>query len=139
MRKSTELIHAGDGITAGSTPSLTTPIYQTSTFVFDSAAQVQAYQEAGAPGYLYSRYENPTVVAVERQLASVDGAEASLLFSSGQAATTHALLTLLRQGDEVVCSAAIYGGTYHLIADLLPRFGIQGRFVSLEALADPAA
>jgi cystathionine beta-lyase/cystathionine gamma-synthase len=138
MRKSTDLIHAGDGITAGATPSLTTPIYQTSTFVFESAAQVEAYQNATGPGYLYSRYENPTVVAVERQVAAVDGAEVSLLFSSGQAATTHALLTLLEQGDEVVCSAAIYGGTHHLIADLLPRFGIEGRFVSLAALADPA-
>ena len=58
----------------------------------------------------------------------MDGAEVSVLFSSGQAATTHALLTLLQQGDEVVCSAAIYGGTLHLIADLLPRFGIQGTF-----------
>ena len=139
MRKSTELIHVGEQVTTGATPSLTTPIYQTSTFVFESAAQVQAYQESRQPGYLYTRYENPTIVAVEQQLATVDGAETSLLFSSGQAATTHALLTLLSQGDEVVCSAAIYGGTRHLIADLLPRFGIQGRFVSLEALAEPAA
>jgi cystathionine beta-lyase/cystathionine gamma-synthase len=138
MRKSTELIHAGDHVTAGATPSLTTPIYQTSTFVFDSAAQVDAYQQARVPGYLYSRYENPTVVAVEQQVAAVDGAETSLLFSSGQAATTHALLTLLGQGDEIVCSAAIYGGTHHLIADLLPRFGIRGRFVSLDELQDPA-
>ena len=138
MRKSTELIHPGDQVTAGATPSLTTLIYQTSTFVFESAAQVDAYQHARAPGYLYSRYENPTVVAVEQQLAAVDGAEGSLLFSSGQAATTHALLTLLQQGDEIVCSAAIYGGTHHLIADLLPRFGIKGRFVSLDDLRDPA-
>lgn len=138
MHKSTELIHAGEGVTAAGTPSLTTPVYATSTFVFDSAAQVQAYQEGRETGYLYSRYENPTVVAVEQTLAAADGAECSLLFSSGQAASTHALLTLLRQGDEVVCSAAIYGGTHHLIADLLPRFGIEGRFVSLEALADPA-
>jgi cystathionine beta-lyase/cystathionine gamma-synthase len=138
MRKSTELIHVGNGITAAATPSLTTPIYETSTFVFESAAQVAAYQNGRDVGYLYSRYENPTVVAVEQKVAAVDEAECSLVFSSGQAATTHALLTLLQQGDEVVCSAAIYGGTYHLIADLLPRFGIGGRFVSLDELADPA-
>jgi cystathionine beta-lyase/cystathionine gamma-synthase len=138
MRKSTELIHAGEHVSAASTPSLTTPIYETSTFVFDSAAQVAAYQEGREVGYLYSRYENPTVVAVEEKIAAVDGAERSLVFSSGQAASTHALLTLLQQGDEVVCSAAIYGGTHHLIADLLPRFGIVGRFVSLEELAEPA-
>ena len=139
MRKSTELIHTGERVTAGITPSLTTPIYETSTFIFESAAELQAYQEGRSAGYLYSRYDNPTVVATEQKLAVVDGAECSLLFSSGQAATTHALLTLLQQGDEVVCSAAIYGGTHHLIVNLLPRFGISGRFVSLEALADPAS
>ncbi|HQZ40399.1 MAG TPA: aminotransferase class I/II-fold pyridoxal phosphate-dependent enzyme [Vicinamibacterales bacterium] len=139
MRKSTELIHTGERTTAGATPSLTTPIYASSTFIFESAAEVQAYQDGRSSGYLYSRYDNPTVVAVEKKLAAVDGAERSLLFSSGQAASTHALLTLLRQGDEVVCSAAIYGGTYHLIADWLPRFGIEGRFVSLDELARPAS
>jgi cystathionine beta-lyase/cystathionine gamma-synthase len=138
MRKSTELIHAGERVTAGTTPSLTTPIYETSTFIFESAAAVQAYQEGRSEGYLYSRYDNPTVVAAEQKIAAVDGAECALLFSSGQAASTHALLTLLRQGDEVVCSAAIYGGTHHLIADWLPRFGIAGRFVTLEDLAEPS-
>jgi cystathionine beta-lyase/cystathionine gamma-synthase len=138
MRKSTELIHTGERTTAGITPSLTTPIYETSTFIFESAAELQAYAEGKSEGYLYSRYDNPTVVAAEQKLAVVDGAERSLLFSSGQAATTHALLTLLQQGDEVVCAAAIYGGTHHLVANLLPRFGISGRFVSLEELADPA-
>jgi cystathionine beta-lyase/cystathionine gamma-synthase len=139
MRKSTELIHTGERVTAGNTPPLTTPIYETSTFIFESAAEVQAYQEGRSAGYLYSRYDNPTVVATEQKLAAVDGAESALLFSSGQAASSHVLLTLLQQGDEVVCSAAIYGGTHHLIANLLPRFGITGRFVSLEALADPAS
>ncbi|MCC7123908.1 MAG: aminotransferase class I/II-fold pyridoxal phosphate-dependent enzyme [Acidobacteria bacterium] len=138
MKKSTELIHVGERTLAGSTPSLTTPIYETSTFVFDSAAAVARYQAGDSDGYLYSRYENPTVVAVEQKLAAVDGAEVSLLFSSGQAAATHALLTLLRAGDEIVCSGAVYGGTYHLIADVLPRFGIDYRFVSLEELADPS-
>jgi cystathionine beta-lyase/cystathionine gamma-synthase len=88
--------------------------------------------------YLYSRYENPTIVAVEQKLAAVDGAEAALLFSSGMAAISTALFGLLTAGDEVVCSAAIYGGTFHIIEDLLPRFGITHRFVSLEDLANPA-
>jgi cystathionine beta-lyase/cystathionine gamma-synthase len=137
MRKATELIHAGERGGAGRTPALTTPIFETSTFIFDSAAAVAQYQEGTLDGYLYSRYENPTVVAVEEKLAVVDGAGASLVFSSGMAATAHALLTLLSQGDEVVCSAAIYGGTYHFLADLLPRFGIASRFVTLQELADP--
>ena len=80
---------------------------------------------------------NPTVAAVEQKIAALEGAEAALVLSSGQAATTTALLALVAAGDEVVCSAAIYGGTLHLLADLLPRFGIAPRFVSLEELARP--
>lgn len=137
MRKQTELIHRGERTTPGPTLPLTTPIYETSTFVFDSAADVEAYQQGTLPGYLYSRYENPTVVAVEQKLAAVDGAAAALVFSSGQAATSTALIALLQAGDEVVCAASIYGGTFHLIEHLLPRFGVQRRFVSIEELRDP--
>jgi cystathionine beta-lyase/cystathionine gamma-synthase len=135
MKQATKLIHAGEGVDTGQTPSLTTPIYETSTFVFDSVADVIKYQEGTLNGYLYSRYENPTVVAVEQKLAAVDGADASLLFSSGMAAISTALLTLLRSGDEILCCSAIYGGTFHIIEDLLPRLGITRRFISLEELA----
>jgi cystathionine beta-lyase/cystathionine gamma-synthase len=139
MKEATRLIHAGEGTDTGATPSLTTPIYETSTFVFDSVADVIKYQEGRLDGYLYSRYENPTVVAVEQKLAAVDGAEQSLLFSSGMAAISTALLTLLKAGDEIVCCSAIYGGTFHILEDLLPRLGIERRFVSIDALADPAS
>jgi cystathionine beta-lyase/cystathionine gamma-synthase len=135
----TELIHRGERTPPeGSTP-LTTPIYATSTYVFDSAADVERYQDGSFPAYLYSRYENPTVVAAEAKVAAADGAEASLLFSSGMAAISTALVSLLRAGDEVVCAAAIYGGTFHLIEHLLPKFGVERRFVSLEQLTDPAS
>ena len=136
MKQATKLIHAGEGVDTGATPSLTTPIYETSTFVFDSVADVIKYQEGKLNGYLYSRYENPTVVAVEQKLAAVDGAEASLLFSSGMAAISTALLTLLKSGDEILCCSAIYGGTFHIIEDLLPRLGITHRFISIEELAN---
>jgi cystathionine beta-lyase/cystathionine gamma-synthase len=136
MRQATKLIHAGDGVDTGATPSLTTPIYETSTFVFDSVADVEKYQQGQLNGYLYSRYENPTVVAVEQKLAAVDGAETSLLFSSGMAAISTALMTLLKSGDEILCCSAIYGGTFHIIDDLLPRLGISHRFISIEELAD---
>jgi cystathionine beta-lyase/cystathionine gamma-synthase len=139
MKDATRLIHAGESVDAGATPSLTTPIYETSTFVFDSAADVVKYQEGRLNGYLYSRYENPTVVAVEQKLAAVDGAEQSLLFSSGMAAIATALITLLESGDEIVCCSAIYGGTFHILEDLLPKLGIDRRFVPIEALADAAS
>ena len=139
MKEATRIIHAGGTVDTGATPSLTTPIYETSTFVFDSVADVIKYQEGTLDGYLYSRYENPTVVAVEQKLAAVDGAEMALLFSSGMAAIATAMFTLLKSGDEIVCSAAIYGGTFHIIEDLLSKLGITHRFVSLEELARPAA
>jgi cystathionine beta-lyase/cystathionine gamma-synthase len=139
MKDATKLIHAGDGTDTGATPSLTTPIYQTTTFVFDSAADVIKYTEGKLNGYLYSRYENPTVVAVEQKVAAIDGAEQSLLFSSGMAAIATAMLTLLKAGDEIVCCSAIYGGTFHILEDLLPKLGIARRFVSIDALAEPAS
>lgn len=132
----TGLIHAGDE-QVGIPAPLTTPIYETTTFVFENAQEVIAYNEGRSEKYLYSRYTNPTVVSVERQIAALDRAEASLAFSSGQGATTTILMALLRAGDEVVCSAAIYGGTLHLMADLLANFDVRPRFVSLAELADP--
>jgi cystathionine beta-lyase/cystathionine gamma-synthase len=132
---STTILHAAAGAGDDAHQPLTTPIYETSTYVFDSAEAVRAYQEGRAPGYLYSRYENPTVVAVERTLAALEGAERALLFSSGMAATATTLLTLTRSGDEVLCSAAIYGGTLHLLNDLLSSFGVSARFLALEALS----
>jgi cystathionine beta-lyase/cystathionine gamma-synthase len=78
------------------------------------------------------------VQAVEAKLAVLERAEAAALFGSGMAATATALLTLLAAGDEVVCSSAIYGGTLRLLADVLPRFGIDARFVRPEDLTDAA-
>jgi cystathionine beta-lyase/cystathionine gamma-synthase len=139
MRAATKLVHAGERTASGATPPLTTPIYQTTTFIFDSVADVERYQRGELDGYLYSRYENPTVVAVEQKLAAVDGAEVALAFASGMAAVSTALVSLLQAGDEVVCSAAIYGGTFHILKDLLPKFGIRARFVSLDDLARPSS
>jgi cystathionine beta-lyase/cystathionine gamma-synthase len=132
---STTLIHRGERQPGG---ALTTPIFETTTFVFESAEAVEQYNAGKSSRFLYSRYENPTIVATEEKLAAADGAEAALAFSSGMAATTHALLTFLKAGDEVVCSAAIYGGTLHLLGDFLPKFDIRSRFVSLDELREPA-
>jgi cystathionine beta-lyase/cystathionine gamma-synthase len=132
----TELIHAGETDTSAPAP-LTTPIYETTTFVFDNAQEVVAYNEGRSNKHLYSRYTNPTVVAAEKKLAALDRSESALVFSSGQGATSTILLAHLKAGDEIVCSAAIYGGTLHLLEDVLARFGVSPRFVSLEQLATP--
>ena len=133
--KATELIHSVEA--HEDAEPLTTPIYETTTFVFDSAEEVRQYNEGKSAKFLYSRYANPTVTAVERTIAALEGGEVSLVLSSGQAATTTALIGLLKAGDEVVCSSAIYGGTLHLLADLLPKFGIKSRFASIEELRQP--
>jgi cystathionine beta-lyase/cystathionine gamma-synthase len=135
MKPATELIRPR-AVSRDATP-LTTPIYETTTFVFDSAAEVRAYNEGKSSKFLYTRYANPTVTAVEHTIAVVEAAEAGLVLSSGQAATTTALIALCASGDEIVCSAAIYGGTLHLLSDLLPKFGIRPRFVTLEELSKP--
>ncbi len=135
MRAATEIIHRPE-VDRGVDP-LTTPIYETTTFVFQDADEVKAYNEGRSSKFLYSRYGNPTVLAVERTLAALEGADTGLLFSSGMAASSTALLGLLKSGDEIVCSAAIYGGTLHLLADLLSGYGILPRFVELEDLRSP--
>ena len=117
---------------------LTAPIYSSTTFVFDSAEDVRRYQEGKSRKYLYSRYENPTVVEVEARLAALDAAETGLLFASGMAATATTVMALLKAGDEVVCSAAVYGGTVHLLKDLLSKFSVVPRFATLDELKDPA-
>jgi cystathionine beta-lyase/cystathionine gamma-synthase len=138
MKPATELIRVGDGVNGDAAP-LTTPIYETATYVFENAQEVRDYNEGRSPKFLYSRYANPTVVAVEKKIAALEGAASALVLSSGQAATTTALMALLKGGDEIVCSAAVYGGTFHLISDLLPKFGITSRFVSIDELRDPDA
>jgi len=135
MKPATELIHAGERGVGDATP-LTTPIYETSTFVFENTQEVVAYNEGRSSKYLYSRYGNPTVVSVEQKLAVLDRSERALLFSSGQGATTTILLAHVKAGDEVICSAAIYGGTLHLLHDLLAKFGVTARFVSMDDLHD---
>ena len=134
MSRTTDLIHSGDRVPGRPVP-LTTPIFETTTYLFDNAAEVIAFNQGRSDKYLYSRYGNPTVVAVEQALAGLDGAEAALLCSSGMAATATTLIGHLKAGDEVLCAAAIYGGTLHLLHDLLSRFGITTRFVSAAELA----
>jgi len=136
MRPSTAIIHGSTGGNRNAEP-LTTPIYETTTFVFESAAEVRAFNEGKSKKFLYSRYGNPTTVAVEQTMARIEGAESAMLLASGMAATSTALLALLTAGDEVVCSAAIYGGTLHLLADLFKHYSITARFVTLEELRQP--
>jgi cystathionine beta-lyase/cystathionine gamma-synthase len=135
---STELIHRGEE-TPVRADSVNVPIYETTTFLFENADEVRRYQEGKVEKYLYSRYANPTIVVTEQKIAALDRAEAALVFASGMAATTTILWTFLRPGDQLLCSAAIYGGTFHLVNDVLRAFGIDVRFATLEEFAKPEA
>jgi cystathionine beta-lyase/cystathionine gamma-synthase len=136
MRAATEIVQGSQGVNRDADP-LTTPIYETTTFLFDSAEEVRAYNEGRSSRFLYSRYSNPTVVAVEKTIATLEGTDTAMLLSSGMAATSTALLGLLTSGDEIVCSAAIYGGTLHLLADLFPHYGIRARFATIDEMKQP--
>ena len=137
MKPATQLVQRVRGL--HNVEPITTPIYETTTFVFDNAQQVRDFNEGRSDKFLYSRYGNPTVTAVEQKIAKLEGAASAMVLSSGQAATSTTLLGLLKAGDEVVCSSAIYGGTLHVLADLFSHFGVRARFVSLEQLRTPAA
>lgn len=134
----TRLIHTAEGAQPHAAP-LTTPTYETTTFLFDSTADLQAYIDGSTGKYLYSRYDNPSTHALEAKLAEAEQAEAAMVFGSGMGAIASTMLGLLSAGDEVLCSAAIYGGTFHLLQSFLPRFGITARLLELDALRDPTA
>ena len=127
-------VHAGEGETLA-VPSTTTPVYLATTYRFSSAAEAAAYLEAPAGRWLYARLENPTVVAAERKIAALEGAEAAACFGSGMAAMTAALLASLRSGDALLLCDTLYGQTTRLARDVLERFGVEIRTVPLDGLA----
>jgi cystathionine beta-lyase/cystathionine gamma-synthase len=106
------------------------PVYRTSAFVFDTAGEYADVLGNRSPGYVYSRIDNPTVDAFAGAVAFLEGAEAGQAFASGMAAISTVLLTFLSAGDHVVAQSSLYGGTYSMLAHVLPRFGVETTFVS---------
>ena len=113
-----------------------TAITQTSTYRFADSRDAIRYAQGDPDVFVYTRYHNPTVRQVEERLALMMGAEKALLFSSGMAAITTALLSVARAGDEIVSTPALYGGTYRFFRDILPSLGIGVRYISPDALSD---
>jgi O-succinylhomoserine sulfhydrylase len=112
------------------------PIFTTSSFVFDSAAQAAARFAGEEPGNIYSRFTNPTVRAFEERLASLEGGERGVATASGMAAILATCLGLLRSGDHIVASRSVFGTTAVLFNGVLSRFGVETTFVPLD---DPEA
>ena len=100
-------------------------MYLTSSFVFDNAAQAAARFSGAEEGYVYARFSNPTVTAMQTRLAAMEGAEACRVQASGMAAMTTALLCQLQTGDHVVAGRAAFGSCRWLVDNLLPKFGIE--------------
>lgn len=107
------------------------PLYATSSYVFDSAAQAAARFAGDAPGNVYSRYTNPTVRGFEERLAFLEGAEACVATASGMAAILSTAMALLKAGDHVLCSRDVFGTTRTLFARYLAKFGVEVSFVPL--------
>ncbi|OKL54174.1 O-acetylhomoserine aminocarboxypropyltransferase [Bowdeniella nasicola] len=132
----TRQIHAGQ-IPDAETGSRALPIYQTTSYVFDSVDQAANRFALSELGPIYTRLNNPTNEVVENRIADLEGGIGALLVSSGQAAETLAILTVAQQGDNIVSSPSLYGGTRNLFANTLPRFGVDIRFI--DDPEDPAA
>jgi len=107
------------------------PIFATSSYVFDNAADAAARFAGEAPGNVYSRYTNPTVRTFEQRLAALEGADAAVATASGMAAILSTCMALLKSGDHVVCSRDVFGTTVNLFAKYLAKFGVQVTFVPL--------
>ena len=101
------------------------PIYQTATFYYDSAEEGARLGQEIPPGYIYTRWANPTTRALEEKLALLEGGEDALATSSGMGAVSAVVLTAVKPGDHAVAPSAIYQATYQLFADILPSYGVQ--------------
>ena len=124
----TKQIHAGQTPDAAS-HARALPIYQTTSYTFDSTDHAAALFGLAEPGNIYTRIMNPTTDVVEQRIAALEGGVAALLLSSGQAAETFAILNLAGAGDHIVSSPRLYGGTYNLFHYTLPKLGIETTFV----------
>ncbi len=128
LKDSTKSLHSGHDVkeTAG---TRAVPIYQTSSYVFNNAEHAGNLFALEEPGFIYTRLNNPTNDILERRLADIDGGIGACVFASGTSAISTTFLTLLKAGDHIVASAALYGGTVTMLNVLLPRFGITATLV----------
>lgn len=122
-------LHAGQETADSATNARAVPIYQTSSYVFDSPEHAADLFGLKQFGNIYTRIMNPTQDAFERRIAALEGGIGALALSSGQAAETLAILNIAEVGDEIISSASLYGGTYNLFHYTLPKLGIKVRFV----------
>lgn len=105
------------------------PIYQSTTFKYDTSEQMGRLFDLEDSGYFYTRLQNPTNDAVAEKICDLEGGYAAMLTSSGQAANFYAVMNIAEEGDHIVCSSALYGGTYNLYAHTIRKMGVEATFV----------
>ena len=118
------------------TKAVAVPIYQTTSYAFDSTQHGADLFDLKVAGNIYTRIMNPTQDVLEKRVAEMEGGSAALCMASGMAAITAAIQTIAEAGDNIVTSSTLYGGTYNLFAHTLPQYGIDVRFADYR---DPAA
>jgi O-acetylhomoserine (thiol)-lyase len=126
----TNLLHGGqypDPVTG----ARAVPIYETTSYVFQDTDHARALFALEQAGNIYTRITNPTVDVFEKRVALLEGGAAAVAMSSGMAAIAFAIMNVAHAGDEIVAAANLYGGTYNLFANTLPKYGIQVKFVDL--------
>jgi O-acetylhomoserine (thiol)-lyase len=128
LKLATNALHAGHDVkkTQG---TRAVPIYQSTSYVFDNSEQAANLFALTEAGYIYTRLNNPTNDILEQRLAALEGGVAAVATASGTAAIATTLMTLLKSGDHIVASNSLYGGTYNMLSNTLPRFGITTTFV----------
>jgi cystathionine beta-lyase/cystathionine gamma-synthase len=127
----TRTIHSGEWKHGLNAP-VTTPIVRTSNFNFANTAELKRFAEGKSKAYLYTRYGNPTLAVAEAKIADLENGEAGLVTASGMAAISSALLAVLKSGDEVIATRQLYGGSFRLFRDTLPRLGIHTHHVEAD-------
>ncbi|MGG7178867.1 O-acetylhomoserine aminocarboxypropyltransferase/cysteine synthase family protein [Clostridium paraputrificum] len=130
MKIETKCLH--EGYHPGNGEPRVLPIYQSTTYTYDSAEHIGKLFDLTADGHMYSRISNPTVGAVEEKISSLEGGVGALCTTSGQAALLIAILNILGAGDHIVSAATVYGGTINLFAVTLKKLGIECTFVDPE-------
>ena len=131
MRDETKCLHAG--YTPKNTEPQVMPIVQSTTYVYDSTAEVAAVFDDPRKSLIYSRFANPTVMAVEEKIAALEGGVGAMCTSSGQAASLLSILNICSAGDSFISTSTIYGGTVNLFAVTLKRLGIECIFADADA------
>jgi len=128
-------VHAGEG-PCPATGALDTPIYQSTTYVSADADEMAAVYGEQKFGYMYTRYGNPTIHALQAKMAALERGEAALAFASGMAAISSAVLGYVKAGDHVVAARSLYGAAYHFLDQKLPRLGASTTFVQSTRVED---